>query len=380
MISFELSSEQKKLELKFRRIAKKKIHPLSLAVDAAKPGPIDPAYLEILSTENLNALFIPREYGGDPIDFLTLSLITEELAYGCAGLASIYASSLQAVSALLICGSDEQKTAWLPLLLGPGARVASCCITEEKGGSDISSFSTIAESRGEYFVINGSKSTVISAGYAAFHVVWASSDTVKGHGGINTFIIPADSPGITVGPYHDKPGLRGAPTASIHFKDVLVPKSNLIGLPCSGYYLLLQTLDWGRAFFSAICVGLARAAHDEATAFAKQRILWKRPIIKNQSIAFTLAEQSTNICAARLLVWRACRMLDLNTHYTKEASMAKLFASNTAASIANEGMLIMGQKAHTVPSLMSKFQRDAQALRVLEGTDHVQKMIIASHL
>ena len=258
--------------------------------------------------------------------------------------------------------------------------MASCCITEEKGGSDISSFATIAEARGDNYVINGSKSTVINAGYAGFHVVWASSDTVKGRAGINTFIVPGDSPGITVGPYHDKPGLRGAPTASIHFHDVIVPKSNLIGLPCSGYYLLMQMLDWGRAFFSAVCVGLARAAHDEAVNFAKQRTVWKRPIIKNQGISFTLAEQSTNICAARLLLWRACRMLDLNTHYTMEASMAKLFASNTAASIANEGMLIMGQKAHTAPSLMSKFQRDAQALRVLEGTDHIQKMIIASQL
>ncbi len=380
MISFEHSSQQKKLELKFRRLARKSIQPLSLVIDAAKPGPVDPAYLGLIAAENLNAFFIPKEYGGRPLDFLTLSLVTEEIGYGCAGLASIYVATLHAVSALLICGSREQKQTYLPGLLGPEGKVASCCITEEKGGTDTSYFSTTAHRDGDHYVINGEKGPIINAGSAAFYVVWASTDAARGRAGIGTFIIPAGTPGVVVGPYHEKPGLRCAPTATVSFKDAVVPASNLIGLPSSGYHLLMQTLDWGRAFFGAICVGLARAAHDEAIRFARQRVISNRPIIENQGVSFPLAEQATTICAARLLTWRACRMMDLNMHYTKESSMAKLFAAETVAHITNEGMLLLGQRGYSGPTLMAKFQRDAHALRVLEGTGQVQKMIIASQL
>jgi alkylation response protein AidB-like acyl-CoA dehydrogenase len=378
MISLELSNEQKGFERKFRRLAKEKIHPVSLKIDAGKPGPIDNAYLEILSGENLNAFIIPKEYGGHPPDFLTLSLIIEEIGYGCAGLASIYASSMQAVSALLIGGSHEQKEAFLPLLLNPGNGVAGCCITEEKGGSDTSSFTTKARPDGDHYIISGSKSPIINAGNAAFYIVWASSDTDRGRAGMNAFIVPRDTPGLIFSAYHDKPGLRCAPTATVFFNDVAVPKSNLIGLPGSGYLLLMQTLDWGRAFFAAICVGLTRAAQDETINFAKKRIILNRPLIKNQGISFILAEQATNICASRLLVWKAFRLMDLNMDYTRESSMAKLSASELAVRVTTEGMLILGQSGYTQPSLMAKFQRDAQALRILEGTSQIQKKIIAS--
>ena len=142
----------------------------------------------------------------------------------------------------------------------------------------------------------------------------------------------------------------------------------------------MQTLDWGRAFFGAICVGLARAALEEAIGFAKKRVVVNRPIIKNQGISFILAELATEIDAARLLVWRACRLMDLNMDYTRESSMAKLFASEAAARATSEGMLILGQSGYVQPHLMAKYQRDAQGLRILEGTSQIQKMIIASQL
>ncbi|MGA2731059.1 MAG: acyl-CoA dehydrogenase family protein [Syntrophobacteraceae bacterium] len=380
MISFELSTEQKRAELKFMRLAKKKLHPLSLKIDAQEPGPIDPAYLDILADEDLNAFLVPKQYGGRPLDFITLSLVIEGLAYGCAGFASIYGATLHAVSAVLIGGSHDQKAAYLPLLLGHRGKPAGCCITEQKGGSDTSRFSTTAYPDGQYYILNGTKSPVINAGDAAFYVVWANTNTGKGRGDINAFIVPGDSPGISIGPYHDKPGLRCAPTATVSFSEVQVHSSDMIGLQGSGYPLLMQSLDWSRALFSAICVGVAKAAFDQTAAFAKQRSIRNKPIIKNQGIGFSLADYATDICAGRLLVWRACRMMDRNAHYTKEASMAKLFASRMAARIASEGMLIMGLTAHTGPNLMAKFQRDTQVLRLLEGTDHIQKIIISSQI
>jgi len=379
VISLELSAEQKRTELKFMRLAKK-LHPLSLKIDAQQPGPIDPAYLDIIADQDLNAYMVPKQYGGRPLDFVTLSLVIEGLGYGCAGFASIYCVTMHAVSALLIGGSHDQKAAYLPLLLGHSGRPVGCCITEEKGGSDTSRFSTKADADGEHYIINGTKSPVISAGDAAFYVVWANTGTGRGRGDINAFIVPGDSPGISIGPYHDKPGLRCAPSATVTFSNVKVHKYDLIGAPGSGYPLLVQSLDLGRALFSAVCVGIAKAAFDETATFAKQHTIANKAIIRNQGIGFPLADQATDICAGRLLVWRACRMMDRNAHYTKEASMAKLFSSRMAARIANEGMLIMGQTAHTKPNLMAKFQRDAQVLRLLEGTDHIQKMIISSQI
>jgi alkylation response protein AidB-like acyl-CoA dehydrogenase len=287
---------------------------------------------------------------------------------------------MHAVSALLIGGSHDQKAAFFPLLMNHRGRPAGCCITEEKGGSDTTRFSTTAEADGDHYILNGTKSPVINAGDAAFYVVWANTGTGRGRGDINAFIVPGDSPGISIGPYHDKPGLRCAPSATVSFSNVKVPKSEMIGSPGSGYPLLVQSLDWGRALFSAICVGVAKAAFDLTATFAKQRTIRNLPIIRNQGIGFSLADQATDICAGRLLVWRVCRMMDRNAHYSREASMAKLFASRMAAGIANEGMLIMGQAAHTKPSLMAKFQRDAHALRLIEGTDHIQKIIISSQI
>ncbi len=380
MISLELSTEQKELQQRFRILALEKLHDQSLAVDAHRPGPIHETYLEFIGKENLNSFIIPSEYGGEPLDRVSLSLVTEELGFGCAGLASIYAATVHAVSAILIGGSHEQKEVFLPRLLGPSGEVASCCITEPKGGSDTSSFSTTARLQGDQYLLNGSKVPILNAGNASFFVVWASSDTGSGRAGINAFLVPKDAPGISIGPYHDKPGLRCASTATVFFDDVAVPASNLIGLPGSGYLLLMQTLDWGRAFFGAICVGLARAALEKTIDFAKERTVSNRPIIENQGVSFALAESATDIDAARLLVWRACRLMDLKMDYTRESCMAKLSASEAAVRATGEGMQILGQQGYTQPHLMAKWQRDALAFRILEGTNQIQKMIIASQL
>ncbi len=380
MISFELTPEQIGLQKRLHRLAREKLQPYSLQLEGKGPGPVDEGFLKIIAGQNLNSFIIPEEFGGRPLDRVTLSLVTEEVSYGCAGLASIYAATVHAVSALLIGGSPEQKKAYLPLLLDPGGAVAGCAITEEKGGSDTTSFTTTARLEGDHYIINGSKGPIINAGCAAFYIVFASSDTGRGRAGINAFVVPGNAKGMTFSPYHHKPGLRNTPTANIFFHELAVPQSNLIGLPGSGYLLLMQTLDLGRAFFGSICVGLARAAIELATDFAKKRIILNRPIIKNQGISFLLAELTTELDAARLLVWRACRLMDLNLDYTRESSMAKLFASEVAFRAASEGVRILGQKGITGPSLMDKCQRDAQALRIIEGTSQIQKMIIASQI
>ena len=382
MISFELTKEQKALKDRLHRIAVDKIQPYSLEIDASKPGKIDKRYLEIIAQEKLNAFIIPERYGGRPLKWVTLSLVMEELGLGCAGFAGIYAQTLHVVSTILIGGSPAQKKEFLPLLLGPSGAVASFCLTEEKGGSDVSSFSTKALlEKDDYYRLNGSKTPIINAGDAVFYVVWANTGTgKKGLAEINAFIIPRDEQGMSFGPLHDKPGLRSAPTATVFLKDLNVPISNLIGPSGSGYLLFTQTIDRGRALVGSICVGLARAAIEMAIGFAKERTVRARPIIRNQDISFSLAELATDLEAARLLVWKACHRMDKHMDYTALSSMAKLFASELAVRATTQGMLILGQRGCKRPSLMDKFQRDAQMTRIIEGTSQVQKMIIASQL
>ena len=360
MISFELTEEQKTLQTGFRRLAFEKLQPRSLLVDAQPPGPIDDVYRNIITETTLNAFLIPEQYGGRALDGVTLSIIMEELGYGCAGFAGIYAQTLHAVSTLLIGGSDAQKTRFLPLLLNPEGVAAGFCATEDKSGSDASSFVTTAQLEDDYYILNGAKKPIINAGDARFYIIWANTDWGKGRAGISAFVIP-----------------RGT-TVFLH--NVRIPASHLIALPGSGYLLLMQTVDWGRAFVGAVGVGLTRAALEVAIHYAKKRVILNRPIIKNQGISFILAELSTKLEAARYLVWRACRLIDLDEDYTIASSMAKLFSSELAVRATSEGMLIMGQKGYQRPSLMEKYQRDAQALRIVEGTTQIQKMRIASQL
>ncbi|HRR40734.1 MAG TPA: acyl-CoA dehydrogenase family protein [Syntrophales bacterium] len=379
MIGFEPSVEQITLQEHFRRLSETTVRPLSLKVDVGHPGPIDENYLDLIAKENLNAFIIPSQYGGRLLDHVSLALVIEELSYGCAGLATIYITTLHVVFALLIGGSETQKESFLPSLLQSSSVVAGG-ITEDRGGSDTTSFSTIARLEGDHYVINGIKSIVFNAGNASFYLVWANSVATKGREGINVFIVPKETPGISFGEYHDKPGLRCVPSATMTFQDVVVSKSNLIGLPGSGYLLLMQMLDIGRAFFGAICVGLARAALEEIINFAKGRIIRNHPIIKNQGISFSLAELATEIESARFLVWKACRLMDLRQDFTRESSMAKLYASEVAAKTTNEGMVILGRKSYVQQSSMAKYQRDAQALRILVGPSQIQKIIISSQL
>ncbi|MBI4765328.1 MAG: acyl-CoA dehydrogenase family protein [Deltaproteobacteria bacterium] len=380
MISFELSKEQKRLQDKFHKIAEFEIRPLAIDMDKKLPGPIDPSFLRILANNNLNALIIPREYGGKAVDSVTLALIEEELAWGSVDFISIINATFHALMTILIGGSKEQKSKFLPMMLSPAGAVASFCSTEEKSGSDSSSYSTLARFKNDRYILDGQKNPIVNAGDSLFNIVWANLENQKDRSGINAFIVPATTKGISIGPFHDKSGFRGMPAAMVSFSGASIPKNNLIGVPGSGYLLLMQVVDWGRAIAGATSVGLARAAVEEALGYAKTRLIKKRPIISNQGVSFILSELTTQLAAARLLVWKACRLIDLGLDYTAAASMAKLFASELAVRAATEGMLILGHKSYFRPSLMEKLLRDSQLSRIIEGTSQIQKIIIANQL
>jgi len=378
MISFELSADQKRLKGKYHKIAESQLRPMSLELDKKEPGPILPNYLKILGRHSLNSIVIPKDYGGNPVDNITLAIIEEELAWGSMDFISIANATFHAVMTILIGGSEEQKEKFLPWLLSPRGAVASFCATEDKSGSDSSSYSTVVRRKKDRYILNGTKNPVINAGDSLFYIVWANTENERDRSGINAFIVPADSEGITIGPYHDKLGFRGLPTASVSFKDVSIPKSNLIGLQGSGYLLLMQVVDWGRALTGATCVGLVRAVLEEAIEYSKSRLVKNNPIFKKQGVSFILSEIATNLEAARLLVWSACRLIDLGLDHSTASSMAKLFSSELAVRASSEALLILGQKGCYSPSLIEKLLRDAQLTRIIEGTSQIQKAIIAN--
>jgi len=378
MISLELTNEQKELQQKFHDISVSQLRPLGLDLDQAEPNPLDSRILNVIGREQLNNLVIPEAYGGKELDAVTMAIIIEELAWGCKDVASVYMATVHAIKTVLIGGSQEQKEKFLLPMLSVLGSVASFCATEEKGGSDSSFFLTTSRSRNNAYVINGVKNPVINAGSSSFYVVWANMNSSKCRAGIDAFVVPAASGGIVVGPYHSKLGERGAPTAQISFNDVMVSDKNLIGPPGSGYILLMQVVDFGRALVAAASVGLARAALEMAIEYAKERTIKNRSIISNQGISFTLAELATEIEAARLMVWKACRLIDLCQDYTTVAAMAKLFASEVAIKATSEGLLILGHKGIYNDSLMGKLERDAHVTRITEGTTQIQKAVIAN--
>ena len=380
MISFELTDGQKDLREKYHQLAASRLRPLVLALDQRGPGPMDGDLMKILADERLNALLIPKAYGGARVDYVTLAVILEEIAWGSTDLSSVLAANLHAILTVLLGGSEAQKSEFLPAMLSKPGACASLCVTEEKGGSDSASFATTARYENGSFVLNGHKSVVINAGCARYYIVWASLADTSDRSGINAFMVPADAGGITVGAYYNKSSFRGVPTAAVSFEEVRLPESALIGTLGSGYLLLMQMIDVGRALVGANAVGHARAAIEEALAFAKNRRIRKRRIITNQGVGFVLAQLATELEAARFLVWRACDQIESGQDFTAAASMAKLFATELAVKATSEGMLIMGQKSLHGHSLMDKLQRDAQLARIAEGTSHIQRAIIANQL
>ncbi|MBC7105030.1 MAG: acyl-CoA dehydrogenase family protein [Firmicutes bacterium] len=377
MIAFELTAAQEELRNRVRSVGREVIAPLARELDAA-PEPDPHRMPEVLAAHGLNCLLVPEECGGPGYDNVTAALVLEEIAAACAGAASIVAATMHAMAPLMIAGTDGQRRRYLPALARGG--VAGFALSEPRAGSDAGAVATAAHPAGEGYLLEGRKSFVFNAGVAVFYTVFATSDPRKGKAGINAYLVPGDAPGLRVTEVHDKMGLRTSTTGELLLDRVYVPGDGLIGHPGTGYLLLAQTLDWGRAFFGAIGVGLARAAFEAALSHARRREQFGRPIVKHQGVSFLLAEMATRVDAARLLVWRACRLMDREEDFTAASSMAKLFASEAARYVCGHAVLILGREGYVRRNPVEKYYRDAKALEIVEGTSQIQRMIIASQL
>lgn len=374
MISFELTEELKALQDMAHSFAEKEMRPRAALYDREEKFP------EEVMQKAFEAGFltcnVPVEYGGGGLSDLEVAIISEELAWGCAGMYTTMMANSLAFTPIILFGSEEQKQKFLTPFTRKMA-FASYCLTEREAGSDTSAIKTIARKDGSDYVINGSKCFITNGGVASLYVVFANAAPEKGARGITAFIVPRETPGVTIGKIEEKMGHRASNTAEIFFEDVRVPAENIIGRVGQGFLIAMRTFDRTRSAVGAAGVGLARAALEYAVDYAKTRVQFGQPIATFQAIAFKIAQMAMEIEAARLLVWKAAWMVDKGLPCGLNSAMAKCFGSDLAMWASLEALQILGGYGYMKDYPVEKLVRDAKLLQIYEGTNEIQRLVIS---
>ena len=374
MVDFTLTDEQKDMRELARNFATREIRSVAWDYDRDSTWPQE--IIEKAWEVGLMNGHIPEEYGGPGLDYLTSCVIEEELGWGCSGIGTSLLANGLAATPVLIGGSDEVKSHFLGMLVEE-PKLASFCLTEPDAGSDVSGMKTNAVKMGDKYVINGSKCFITNGSHASWYVVYAKTDRDAGHKGISAFVVPRDADGVTVDKKEDKLGQRASDTATISFSDVEVPAENLLGEENHGFKLAMMTLDRTRPGVSAQAVGIARAAFEFASNYAKERVQFGVPIAMHQAIQFMIADMATKVEAARLLVWQSASLLDQGQRNTLAASHAKRFAADAAMEVAVDAVQVYGGYGFIKEYPVEKLMRDAKIMQLYEGTSQIQRLVIA---
>jgi acyl-CoA dehydrogenase len=378
-ISFALSDEQKALRALARDFAAKEIRPREAACDAAMEHPADViAKAHELGLMNLH---IPEEYGGPGLGCFDGLLVGEELYWGCAGIGTSISANGLGAGPVIIAGTDEQRAEWLPPLLEKPI-LCSFGLSEPGAGSDVASMKTTAVRDGDDYVINGSKTFITNAGYAAWTVVFAKTDAKGGSKGMSAFIVPMDARGVTIEKHLDKMGQRATDTSAFALQDVRVPARNRLGEEGDGFKIAMATLDFTRPGTAVGAVGVGQAAYEHSVEYAKQRVTFDLPIAMHQGVNFMIADMATEIEAARLLCWQAGWMLDqgYGRKATLYSSFAKRFAADTAMKVATDAVQVFGGYGYIKEYPVEKLMRDAKLFQIYEGTSQIQRLVIAKEI
>ena len=381
-MDLSLNSQQLGYIELIKEVCEKEIVPYLASINYSVTAPFDWQLIKILGKYNLVCPSIPVEYGGLGLDHFTTALIMEEIAAVSPGLAAIIDTNVHAVEPLLLAGSEAQKETYLPALTGKDAGLAAFALTEPTGGSYINAMTTQADKKPWGYIINGKKEYVLNASLASFFLLFAFTDSNHKRNSMRAFIVPAKTPGLIIDPEYNLAALDYARSAPLSFENVNLPNDLIIKEQeiCSGYLLLGQTLDLGRALVGATAVGIARAAYDLAREFADSRLHNGVSIRQHQVIAHMLADMATKIELARLMTWKACWLIDQGGDYTISSAMAKVTASTFAQEVTCMASDIIAARAFEKDSFIERLVRDARVLSTLEGTNNIQKNLIASLL
>ena len=378
MIDFTLTDEQQAMRDLAHTFAEQEIRPVAAELDEREEFPWD--LVKKAGELGLTTFAFPEDLGGLGItDELTNCIITEELSWGCAGVATVLGGTHLASIPMLLAATDEQKRRLLkPIVERNG--LCALALTEQGAGSDVAALATTARRDGEDYVLSGSKRFITNGGIADLYVVFATVDRALGHRGVTAFIVPGDSPGLSGGKKEHKLGIRCSHTGELLLDDVRVPAVNRLGDEGSGFKLAMTTLDRSRPMVAAIAVGIARAAYEYARAYAKERVQFGKPIAANQAIQFMLADMATKVQAARLMTWWSAKVTETGRPYLYESSMAKNFASDVAMEVATDAVQIFGGYGYIREYPVEKLFRDAKITQIYEGTNQIQKQVVANQL
>ncbi len=377
-MKLELNEQQKMIQKMVREFAEKEIAPI--AADLDKKGEYPSKILEKMAKLGLLGVFIPTEYGGAGLDVITYATVIEEISRKCAstGVITSVHNSLAAWP-IMKYGTEDQKKKYLPLL-AKGEKIGAFAGTEPNAGSDLGSMQTAAVLKGDKYIINGDKTFITSGPKAGIIILFAVTDKSAGSKGISAFIVENTMKGFKVGSIFDKLGINANLVSELIFEDMEVPKENLLGKEGEGFKIALSTLDGGRIGIAAQAVGIAQAALDESIAYSKQREQFGKPLAKFQAIQWMIADMATRIQAARFLVYHAAYTKDKGERFSKEAAMAKLFASETAMDTVIKAVQIHGGYGYTKEYTVERLFRDAKITEIYEGTSEVQRMVISANL
>src|SRR5438128_7238904 len=378
-VSFALTDEQKGLRELAREFADREIRANAAEYDEHSTHPADViAKAHELGLMNVH---VPEEYGGLGLPCFDGMLIGEELFRGCAGMGTSISANGLGAGPVILFGGDEQKRQWLPPLLEEPI-LCSFGLSEPGAGSDVASLKTTAVRRGDAYVLNGSKTFITNAGYAAWTVVFAKTDAKAGAKGMSAFIVPMDAPGVTIEQHLQKMGQRATDTSAFALQDVRVPAANRLGEEGDGFKIAMATLDFTRPGTAIGAVGVAQAAYDHSVAYAKERITFDVPIAMHQGVNFMIADMATEIEASRLLTWQAAWMLDegYGRKATLYSSFAKRFAADTAMKVATDAVQVFGGYGYIKEYPVEKLMRDAKLFQIYEGTSQIQRLVIAKEI
>ncbi|KAF0127532.1 MAG: butyryl-CoA dehydrogenase [Elusimicrobia bacterium] len=361
-----------------RRIAREKIAPVAAQYDESEEfaWPI----MKILAESDLFGIYIPEQYGGLGGGIMEMCVVTEELSRACGAIALGYASSALGALPIMISGSEEQKKKYLPEIAS-GRRLAAFCLTEAGAGSDATAIQTTARKEGDKYILNGTKQWITNAGEAGIYTVIAMTDRKKGVRGASAFIVEKGARGMEFGKKEKKMGIRASATREVIFTDCEVPAANLISREGMGFIAALKTLDTSRPGVAAQAVGMAQGAFDHALNYARTRVQFGQPITGFQAVQHMIADMGTQIEAARALTYAVARLVDSGAKsISRESAMSKLFASDMAMKVTTDAVQLMGGYGYMRDYPVEKFMRDAKITQIYEGTNQIQRNVIAANL
>jgi butyryl-CoA dehydrogenase len=374
-MDLKFTEEQEMIRKMVRDFAQKEVAPIAAEIDDKGIAPME--NIKKMGQLGLLGLTVPEKYDGGGADPVSYVIAIEELAKACASTAIV-----MAVQNSLVCagiekfGSEEQKSKFLPPL-ARGEKIGAFALTEPGAGCDAAAQLTTAVRDGDFYVINGTKHFITNGGFADVVILFGMTDKAQKHRGISTFIVEKGTKGFTVGKEEHKMGIRGSNTCELVFEDVRVPTANRLGEEGQGFKIAMTVLDAGRIGVAAQAVGIAQAAYEAALKYSKERIQFGQPICQFQAIQWMLADMATRIEAARLLTYSAALKKQSGQPYSKEASMAKLYASETAVWVADRAVQIHGGYGYMKEYSVERNYRDAKITEIYEGTSEVQRMVIA---